>query len=102
LQTNENKSKEYDEGLEELKDVEVNASVATKTSIKSKKNSTHCASTTLLFLDMFPCSRNNTYLCIDTKLSTVVGHWNNSGMACYHEGENNEIMHIFVAPGAYI
>jgi hypothetical protein len=62
LQTNENKSMEYDEGLEELRDVEANACATPKTSMKSKENNTHCVSATSLFLDMFPCSMNNTYL----------------------------------------
>jgi hypothetical protein len=82
LQTNENKSKEYDEGLEELNDVDANACAAAKTSMESKENIT--------------------YLCIDTKLSTIFGHWNKSRTACHQEGENNEIMHMFAASGAYI
>jgi hypothetical protein len=62
LQTNENKSKEYDEGCEELKDVEANACAEAKISMESNENNTHCVSATPLFLDMFPCSMNNTYL----------------------------------------
>jgi hypothetical protein len=100
--TNENKSKEYDERLEELKDEEANASAAAKTSIKSKEKCTHCVSATPLFLDLFPCSRNKTYLCIDTKLSIIVGHWNKLRMTRYQEGENNEIMHMLAPTGAYI
>jgi hypothetical protein len=102
LQTNENKYREDDEGLEELKDAEVNACAVAKTSIESKENNTYCVSTTILFLDMFSCSRNNTYLCIDTKLSTLVGHCNKPWMAYYQEGENDEIMHIFAASYDYI
>jgi hypothetical protein len=78
------------------------ACAAAKTSIESKENNTYCVSTTILFLDMFSCSRNNTYLCIDTKLSTVVGHCNKLRMAYYQEGENDEIMHIFAASCGYI
>jgi hypothetical protein len=73
-------SKEYDEGLEELKDVEANACAAAKTLMESKEN--------------------NTYLCINTKLSTVVGHGNKLRMACHQEGENDEIMHMFAALSA--
>jgi hypothetical protein len=82
LQTNENNSNEYDEGLEELKDVEANACATAKTLMESMEN--------------------NTYLCINTKLSTVVGHWNKPRMACHHEGEKDEIMHMFATSGAYI
>jgi hypothetical protein len=74
LLINENKSKDYDEGLEEIKDIEANACAVGKTSMDSKENNTHCLSGTPLFLDMSPCSRNNTYLFIDNKLSIVVGH----------------------------
>jgi hypothetical protein len=102
LQTNENKSKEYDEVLEDLKDLEANACAAAKASMKSKENNTHCVSTTPLFLDLFPCSRNNTYLCFDTNLSIVVGHWNKSRTACHQQVKNDEIMHMFAIPIVYI
>jgi hypothetical protein len=46
LLENENKSKEYDEGLEELKNVDTNACATTMTSLESKKNNTHCVSAT--------------------------------------------------------
>jgi hypothetical protein len=97
VQTNENKYmyKEYDEGLEELMDVGANACATGKTSMESKENNTHCVSVTPLFLDMFPYIRNNTYLWIDTKLSTVVGHWNKPRMTCHQEWENDEIIHMF-------
>jgi hypothetical protein len=62
--------------------VEANACTAAKTSMASKEN--------------------NTYLCINTKLSTVVGHWNNPRMARHQEEENDEIIHMFVVPVAYI
>jgi hypothetical protein len=86
--------------------------------MEGKENNTYCVSATPLFIDIFPrrrnnmatplfidifpCIRNNTYLCIDTKLSTIVGHWNKLRIACYQEGENFEIMHMFAASGAYI
>jgi hypothetical protein len=74
LQRNENKSKEYDEIIHTF----ACACAATKTLMESKEN--------------------NTYLCIDTKLSTVVGHWNKPRMTCHQEGENDEIIHTFLAP----
>ena len=37
-----------------------------------------------------------------TKLSIVVGHWNKPRTACQQEGENDEIMHMFAAPDAFI
>jgi hypothetical protein len=82
--------------------VEYNACAAAKTSIKSKENSTHYVFATPLFLDMFLCSMNNTYLCINTKLSTIVSHWNKSRMDCHQEGENDEIMHIFAIGCLYL
>ena len=82
--------------------MEANACAEAKTSMESKENNTDCVSATPLFLDMFPCSRNNTYLWIDTKLSTVVGHWNKPRTACHQEGEKDEIMHIFSIPIVYI
>jgi hypothetical protein len=45
---------------------------------------------------------NITYLCIDTKSSTIVLHWNKPRMACQQKGENNESMHMLVASGVYI
>jgi hypothetical protein len=96
LQTNENNSKEYD-GLEELKDVEASACAVAKTSRESKENNTHCLYSTPLFLHMSPCSRNNAYPCTDTKLSTIVGHWNKTRTTCCQEGDNDEIMHMFAA-----
>jgi hypothetical protein len=101
LQTNENKSKEYDKRAEELKDVEANACAVAKTSMESKENNTNCVSVTTLFLYIFPYSRNNTYLCIHTKLCIVVGHWNKLTTAC-HQGENDEIMHMFAILVVYI
>jgi hypothetical protein len=62
--------------------VEVNACVVATTSMENKEN--------------------NNYLCIDTKLSPIVGHWNKLRIACHQEGENDEIMQMFPAPGAYI
>jgi hypothetical protein len=82
--------------------VDANACVAAKTSMESKEFNTHCVFATPLFLDMFPCSRNKTYLCIDTKLSTVVGRYNQPRIACHQEGENDEIMHMFATLVAYI
>jgi hypothetical protein len=37
-----------------------------------------------------------------TKLRTVVGHWNKPRIACCQEGENDEIVHMFAAPGAFV
>jgi hypothetical protein len=82
LETNKNKFKEYDDELEEPKDMEANACAAAKTSMESKEN--------------------NTYLCIDTKLSIAVGHWNKSRMTCHQEGENDDILHMLVVPVANI
>jgi hypothetical protein len=44
--TNENKSKEYDDGHEELKDVEANTCAVATTSMESKENNTYCVSAT--------------------------------------------------------
>jgi hypothetical protein len=82
--------------------VEANACVANKTSMESKELNTHCVSATPLFLNKLACSRNKTYLCINTKLSTIVGHWNQPRMACHQEGENDEIMHMFATSVVYI
>jgi hypothetical protein len=82
--------------------VGANACAAAKTSWESKENNTDCVSTTPLFLHMFPCSRNITYPCIDTKLSIIVGHWNKPRMTYNQQEEDDEIMHIFIVPVVYI
>jgi hypothetical protein len=51
----------------------------------SKENNIYCVFATPLFLDIFPYSRNTTYLCIDAKYNTFVGQWN-----------------MFVVPDSYI